>query len=160
MQTQEIGPNNARNRANRAAKKARRNEKHRQDTILFRGPVILTEEVASILTAQGRDVRSNQHSAHSLLVGRLSQMLWLREIELPIGSRVIIDTRQTLGNIPCCEIICNREGWHRIHLWMQKRPWDLDKPINEIRTVRIDPIEDGCGGYSADELEALNDVER
>lgn len=155
MQTQEIGPNNARNRANREAKKARRNEKHGQDEILFRGPIILTEEVVGIITSKGRDVRSGEHSSHPLLVNRLTQPLWLKGILLPTGSRILIDTRRPSGEVPCIEIVRNYEGWIRIHLWMQKRPWDLNKYIQVLHTTEKDVDESGFGGYSIEELEAM-----
>lgn len=68
-----------------------------------------------------------------------------RSLTIPVGSRVLIDLRHGIHDVMACEVVRQRTGHVRVHLWISKsRPEDLD--VDAVPALRGGLVWSGSSG--------------
>lgn len=113
---------NRKSRREQRAKQSReRRERHAGDEILYSGPVHIEPELIDQLcrrdvrTVNRRAVRIGESDGKGLAVRGIGSEA--TSIDVPAGSRILIDLRHATGGLMACEVVRTNRGEIRFHAW-------------------------------------------
>jgi hypothetical protein len=136
-------------RERRHIEAARRRDANR-DVMLYRGPA----EWGDLDRDRFRQVRNRYRRNVASLV--LAQNVTLRDHTIPAGSKLVIDMRNGMPDVPCVELIRTCDGSIRLHAWTIKGELDRSRDIPIFRLAGMPTESDQTILYDIQENMEIN----